>query len=150
MSQPTPPYDGQQPEQQPYGQQPYGQQPQPEQPYQQPGYQQPYQQQPYQQAYPGQYAQPGYGYAPRGTNSLAIVSLVASISNFIILPLIGAIVGVITGTMAKNQIAQTGEEGEGLAKAGVIIGWIGIGLTVIGLGFFIFFVVIAASSTSYS
>ncbi|MCV2393065.1 DUF4190 domain-containing protein [Actinotalea sp. M2MS4P-6] len=140
MSQPTPsPYEGQQPSE---GQQPYQGQPS------YPG-QQPYQQ-PYQQGYPQQYAQQGYGYTQRGTNSLAIVSLIASISNFVILPLIGAIVGVITGSMARKQIAQTGEEGEGMAKAGVIIGWIGIAFAVVGIIFVIFVVMAASTSSSFN
>ncbi|HEY77158.1 MAG TPA: DUF4190 domain-containing protein, partial [Thermoflexia bacterium] len=48
-------------------------------------------------------------------------------------PTIGSIVGVILGYMAKRQIAESGGAmgGEGLAKAGIIIGWVGIGLTVL-------------------
>lgn len=66
-----------------------------------------------------------------GTNTLAIISLVSGILSFMGLSCIGAIAAIILGNMAKNQIRETGEQGEGLAKAGVILGWINIVLTVI-------------------
>ena len=37
----------------------------------------------------------------------------------------------ILGHIAKRQIAQTGEEGDGLATAGLVIGYIVTGLTVL-------------------
>jgi hypothetical protein len=46
---------------------------------------------------------------------------------------IGWIVGIITGHVADGQIKQTGEGGSGMAKAGLIMGYIGLGLFVIGL-----------------
>ncbi|MDQ4503732.1 DUF4190 domain-containing protein [Sinomonas sp. ASV322] len=49
-----------------------------------------------------------------GTNTLAIVSLIGA---FFI-----PIVGVITGFIALGQIKRTGENGRGLAIAGIIIG----------------------------
>ena len=53
------------------------------------------------------------------TNVLAIVSLVTSILGF-------GLIGVITGHIGLNQIKQTGEEGRGLAIAGLIIGYVSI------------------------
>jgi hypothetical protein len=53
------------------------------------------------------------------TNVLAIVSLVTSIIGF-------GLVGVITGHIGLNQIKKTGEEGRGLAIAGLVIGYITI------------------------
>jgi hypothetical protein len=68
------------------------------------------------------YPPPGYGYPSQGypgpwrrpTNGLAIGALVAS--------LVFAPVGIVLGVMARKQIRQTGEEGDGLALAGIIIG----------------------------
>ena len=63
------------------------------------------------------------------THSLAVVSLVLGVLGLIaILPLVGAIGAVISGNMARRDIAQQPEiyKGDGLAKAGVILGWIGI------------------------
>ena len=57
-----------------------------------------------------------------------MVSLVAGIGSFFahVIPGAGgftvALVAVITGYMARNQIKQTGERGMGLATAGMIIG----------------------------
>jgi len=71
------------------------------------------------------------------TNSLAIVSLVASILSFFanIIPGIGgltvAVIAVITGYMARKQIKQTGEQGMWMATAGMIIGIAHIALLVI-------------------
>jgi hypothetical protein len=86
---------------------------------------------------------PAYGYAGAGavpmpmsppTSPLAIVSLVASILGLIgILPLIGSVVGVVLGHIALNQIKARPNAvgGSGLAKAGLIIGYIGIALMVL-------------------
>ncbi|MEP7104213.1 MAG: DUF4190 domain-containing protein [Chloroflexota bacterium] len=62
---------------------------------------------------------------------MAIVSLVAAIASFAILPFIGAVVAVITGHMARTQIRQTGEEGDGLALAGLVIGYVHLALFVV-------------------
>jgi hypothetical protein len=122
VSQPTPPpADGQQPSQQPY-QQPYQQQPYQQQPYPQGGYAQ------------GGYTQQGYGYAPSTpNNTMALVSLIAGIGGLTILPFIASIVAVITGHIAKKQISETGEGGSGLATGGLVTGYIGIGLGILGI-----------------
>lgn len=60
--------------------------------------------------------------ASQKTNVLAIVSLVSSF----FIPL----VGIITGHIALSQIKKTGEQGRGLAVAGLIIGYV---LLVVGI-----------------
>ena len=62
------------------------------------------------------------------TSGLAIASLILSISAFVALPLVGSIAGVVCGHMARSKLRQSGyaSEGNGLALAGVIIGWVGI------------------------
>ncbi|PWH19711.1 MAG: hypothetical protein DDG59_02045 [Anaerolineae bacterium] len=77
-------------------------------------------------SYPPSYSPP--------TSSMAIVSLVAGILGLSLFPFIGSIVAVITGNMAKNEIRDSRGAlgGEGLAKAGVILGWIGIILGILG------------------
>jgi hypothetical protein len=80
---------------------------------------------------------PGSAPAPAGasTSTMAIVSLVAGILGLSLMPLVGSIVAVITGSIAKRDIVASGgaQSGEGLATAGAILGWVGIGLTVVGL-----------------
>jgi hypothetical protein len=68
---------------------------------------------------------------PRPTNILAIVSLVLSLIAFCVLPIVGAIAGIVTGYIAKRQIRETGEEGSGLATAGVVLGWVHLALFVL-------------------
>lgn len=63
--------------------------------------------------------------APRPTNTLAIVSL--------ILGIVFAPAGIVTGHISLGQIKRTGESGRGLALAGTIIGYISTGLTVLAL-----------------
>ena len=55
-----------------------------------------------------------YMAAERPTNLMAILSLIGA---FIAPP-----AGLVLGILAQRQIARTGEEGAGLAKAGAIIG----------------------------
>lgn len=61
--------------------------------------------------------------APQKTNGLAIASLVSS---FFI-----SILGIILGFVALNQIKKSGEDGRGLALAGIIIGFVAIGITIL-------------------
>jgi hypothetical protein len=68
-----------------------------------------------------------YGYQPaphRSTNGLAIAALVTSAALLVsCTPL--SFIGAILGHMARKQIRERGEDGDGLAKAGIILGWIG-------------------------
>ncbi|WP_223357700.1 DUF4190 domain-containing protein [Leifsonia sp. ZF2019] len=59
------------------------------------------------------------------TNVLAIVSFVGS---FFI-----SLVGIICGHIALGQIKRTGEKGRGFALAGLIIGYVSIALTIVGV-----------------
>ena len=62
------------------------------------------------------------------TNSLAIVSLVSSILSWVILPVVGGIVGLITGIMARKEIKQSNgaQGGDGFATVGIIVSAINI------------------------
>lgn len=133
-----PPPQGQQPGQ--YGQPPYGQEGYGPASYGQYG-QPSYGQAPYgdpqgayyaQPAYPqpGYGQQPYYGYPPYGpayayerpTNSMAIASLVCA---FVFAPL-----GIIFGVMGRRQIRESGEQGWGIATAGL---WVGACFTAISV-----------------
>ncbi|GAA3517017.1 DUF4190 domain-containing protein [Actinocatenispora rupis] len=105
--------------------------------------------------------QPGYqpyaAYPPRPkTNPMAIVSLVCSLGGIFIVPLLGSIAGIIFGHIAKSQLKTSGEGGDGMATAGLVIGYIFAGLYGLGCcGYVIFVMGVfglagAASSSSSS
>jgi hypothetical protein len=140
-------------------------QPQPQQPYPAPGQPAsgapvpppapPYANPPQQQAYqPAGYPPPAYGYGgyqPQKTNALAIVSMIASIVGFIwILPIIGSIAGVIMGHISLSQIKRTNENGRGMALAGLIVGYAGLALAIVGVIVFASFIGWAIEQDSYS
>jgi uncharacterized protein DUF4190 len=94
-------------------------------------------------------APPGSMVAASGqTNTLAVVSLVtAIIAPFGHFTGIGGltltIVSIVTGHMARRQIRQTGERGDGFALAGLIISYVHLALSALLLIFF-FGLIIAA------
>jgi hypothetical protein len=80
--------------------------------------------------YPGPY-DPYQGYPSQQTNGLAVASLVTSIAGVLLgIPLaifcyIGWVIpvaGAVMGGIALNQIKQRGQQGRGLAIAGIAIG----------------------------
>lgn len=99
--------------------------------------------QPYGQGYgssPSGYEAPSYSYAgPRPTNVLAIVSLVTSLIGI-------GIVGIITGHIARRQIRRTGESGDGIALAGLIIGYVVTVIEALAIIAFIGLFAVASSS----
>ena len=75
----------------------------------------------------------------QGTSGNAIASLVLGIAGFVIFPLIPSVLAIILGHSAKKDIEnRPGLGGEGMATAGVILGWIGVGVTVLGILAFVF------------
>lgn len=71
---------------------------------------------------------------PVKTTPLAVASFVFCILGITLMPWLGSIIAIILGKMALSEIHAHPEryDGEGLAKAGVKIGWIGaIGILVL-------------------
>jgi hypothetical protein len=59
------------------------------------------------------------------TNSMAVASLVLSLFGF--LPFgIASVPAAVIGHVAKSRIRETGEQGDGMATAGLVLGWLGI------------------------
>lgn len=73
---------------------------------------------------------------PPTTNTLAIVSLVFGVAAWVLLPLVGAVVAIITGHMARGELRRSQpaghETGDGLAIAGLVLGWLQLALIVMG------------------
>ncbi|MCO7271986.1 DUF4190 domain-containing protein [Cellulosimicrobium cellulans] len=86
--------------------------------------------------YPGQqYPASAYGappYYPK--NNLAIWSLVLGIASFVLsCGFFTGIPAVIVGNAAKRAVAEGQADNDGMATAGIILGWVAIALSVIGL-----------------
>jgi hypothetical protein len=89
---------------------------------------------------------PAYPYAPPGfgptyvqpvlvsppTNGMAIAALVCAVLG------LGPIAAIL-GHVARRQIRETGEQGDGLALAGIIVGWVTTGIVVCVCGAYLAF-----------
>ena len=71
------------------------------------------------------------------TSSLAVVSLVFGILAWCVLPFIGAIVAIICGHLARGEIrrspAESRTEGDGMAVAGLVLGYVQMMFCVLAL-----------------
>jgi hypothetical protein len=85
---------------------------------------------------------PPYYYAPPKTNGLAIASMVLGI---LWIYWIGSILALIFGYVARNQIRERYENGGGMATAGIVLGWVGVGVLA-ALLFFAFIGYVTSSS----
>jgi hypothetical protein len=68
--------------------------------------------------------QPSYPPPQPGYNIMAILSLVFA---FVFAP-----VGIVLGHVSRRQIRRTGEQGSGLATAGLILSYLFTGLAIVG------------------
>ncbi len=71
--------------------------------------------------------------ATKKTSGMAIASLACSIAGTVMCLFVGQILGIVFGYKARTEIKSSGGqlEGEGLATAGIIVGWIGIVLDIL-------------------
>ena len=65
--------------------------------------------------------------APDGN---AVASLILGILGITVVPLISSILAVILGRASIGDAYKRGERGSGMARAGVILGWIGVAVPV--------------------
>ncbi len=93
-----------------------------------------------------------HGQAPAAapTNTLAIISMISSIVGLLSWGLL-SILGVILGHISMKQIKQRGEGGRGMALAGLIVGYVGIGIYALVTIIIVFSIIaLAAASNSYT
>ncbi len=71
----------------------------------------------------------------RTTSPLAIVSMVFGILGWTLVPWIGSIVAVITGHLARGEIRRASGhlDGDGMAIAGLVLGYAMLALSLVGL-----------------
>lgn len=79
-------------------------------------------------------------------NVMALVSFISSLVSFITGGLL-AIVGVITGHIAMNQLKQSEETGKGFAIAGLVISYAQILLLILLIGFVVIVGIIGVSTS---
>jgi Domain of unknown function (DUF4190) len=72
---------------------------------------------------------------PVQTSSLAIISLISGISSWFVLPILGAIIAVFTGHLARKEIRENEGRLTGMewANAGLALGYIHLALVAIGI-----------------
>lgn len=63
----------------------------------------------------------------------AIVALVAGIVGVVFMPLVGSIVALVFGYLAKREIDDSGgrQDGRSQAIAGIVLGWIGLAIALV-------------------
>ena len=86
---------------------------------------------------PGGPAHPSAWYPPgqvarADTNSMAVAALACGIAEFFTMGLT-AIPAIVLGHAARRQLRRTGQRGDGLALAGLILGWAGIALVAVAI-----------------
>lgn len=69
------------------------------------------------------------------TSGMAIASLVMGIAGWTLFPFLGSILAIIFGYAARKEIRAQPERltGDGLAVAGLVLGWLMVGLSVVGI-----------------
>ncbi|WP_187366135.1 DUF1707 and DUF4190 domain-containing protein [Trebonia kvetii] len=71
------------------------------------------------------------------TNGFAVASLACGLGQFVVGPL-ATVPAIVFGHLARSQIRRTGEQGAGVALAGLVLGW---GAVIVG----VIFILIAAA-----
>ena len=82
--------------------------------------------------------------AAQRTSGYAIASLILGIAGFFVVPIVPSILAVVFGQKARDELRRDPAlGGEGLATAGIVLGWVGIVLIAIVLVFVLLLVVLA-------
>lgn len=76
------------------------------------------------------------------TSGTAIASLILGILAWVALPLIGAILAVVLGHIARSEIRRSppgSVEGDGMAIAGLVLGYLHLGLLLVAIALVMLF-----------
>lgn len=77
----------------------------------------------------------------RQTCTTATVSLIFGILSWCLLPIIGAIVAIVSGYMARGEIKRSNGtlDGEGIATVGLVLGWAHLAIIAFAVLMFVLF-----------
>lgn len=78
---------------------------------------------------------PSPAYVQRQTNALAVVSLICGILAWMVMPIVGSIIAIITGHLARRDIRAQPDryEGDAMAVIGLVLGWGQVVMGVLGV-----------------
>ena len=95
-----------------------------------------------------------WGPPPPQNSSNATVALVLGICGFVVCPLVCSILAIVFAKKAYTEIDYSGGRigGRGMAQAGLILGWVGVGMCAVGLlfvvAYLVLFVILVSSDAS--
>lgn len=76
----------------------------------------------------------------RQTSALAVISLVAGIAGWTLLPFLGSLVAIVTGHLARKEIRQDPAlDGDAMAVIGLVLGWVAVVGTILAILAFVLF-----------
>ena len=89
-----------------------------------------------------------YAARPPETNGYAIASLVLGIAGLMGLFLVGPILALVFGYSARRTIDESGgaQSGRGFAVAGIVLGWVGVAVTVLAVVIIVLGVAVAVTT----
>jgi hypothetical protein len=81
------------------------------------------------------------------TNPLALLSLICGILAWVAFPILGSLVAIVSGHAALRQLRSpiNDQDGAVLAKAGLILGWLQIGIIVLATAFYVGLILLAGA-----
>ena len=96
------------------------------------------------------FQQQGPYYSPPPTAGAATASLILGICGLVVCPLVCSVLAIVYGKRARREIAASNGRlgGDSYASAGIITGWIGLGLCALGILFFVFAILLFAAGSS--
>ena len=78
---------------------------------------------------------------PPPNNGMAVASMVLGIVGLVMIPVVGPILALVFGYLAKGSIdrSEGREGGRSMAAAGIVLGYVGLALSVLWIFYFVWF-----------
>jgi hypothetical protein len=72
---------------------------------------------------------------PARTSTTAVISLCCGVGAWVLLPFVLAIVAIVTGHMARAEIRREPAQGDGMAIAGLVLGYLNLAFCIAVIAF---------------